>query len=140
MLISTLINDLKEGTKPMLMVRSEDPGSNGSDKWWEKMRHAEQSLTSGVVFACKQRVFTAALTAETPAQDRTVLFQDGGVLSGGTPEGVGGLGDTQETEWRWHNSSPVQLGCAGMRSPRGGVKLCPVSRLCIRCADSEYTA
>lgn len=53
MLISNLINDLKEGIKPVLMKLSEDPKNNESNKCWEKMRCTEQSVTIGV-FIYKQ--------------------------------------------------------------------------------------
>lgn len=54
MLMSNMINDLKEDIKPVLMKLSEDPRNNEGDKWWAKMRCAEPSITIGVVFIYKQ--------------------------------------------------------------------------------------
>lgn len=53
MLISNLINDLKEGIKPVLMKLSEDPKNNDCNKCWKKMRCTEQSVTI-CVFIYKQ--------------------------------------------------------------------------------------
>lgn len=54
MLISSVINDLKEGIKPVPMELSEDPRNNEGDKRQTETRCAEQSVTGGVVFVYKQ--------------------------------------------------------------------------------------
>lgn len=53
MLISNLINDLKEEIKPVLMKLLGDTRKEGGNKLWKVMRYAVQSITIGIVFIYK---------------------------------------------------------------------------------------